>query len=30
VRRRPQFIVERAINVNVRDRRGPGSGPGTA
>jgi polyisoprenyl-phosphate glycosyltransferase len=30
VRRRPQFIVERAINVSMRDRRGPGSGPGTS
>ena len=30
VRRRPLFIVERAINVSVRDRRGPGSGPGTS
>jgi len=28
VRRRPQFVVERAVNVRVRDRRGPGSGPG--
>jgi dolichol-phosphate mannosyltransferase len=26
VRRRPQFIVDRATNVTVRDRRGPGSG----
>ncbi len=29
VRRRPQFVVARAVNVGVRDRRGPGSGPGT-
>ena len=26
VRRRPQFIVDRAINIALRDRRGPGSG----
>ncbi len=26
VRRRPQFIVDRATNLTVRDRRGPGSG----
>ncbi len=26
VRRRPQFIVDRATNITVRDRRGPGSG----
>ena len=26
VRRRPQFIVDRATNITLRDRRGPGSG----
>jgi len=27
VRRRPQYIVQSAVNVQVRDARGPNSGP---
>jgi glycosyltransferase involved in cell wall biosynthesis len=30
VRRRPMYIVARAVNVAVRDRRGPGTGHGVA